>query len=81
LPAGTPSTVLLDGATLAKTQTELAAGTAGTPEQRAAFKNLIAAADIALKSGTWSVTTKAAMYVVDRHENLARKIRHLPQDE
>ena len=70
LPAGTPSTVLLDGATLAKTQAALAGGTAGTPAQQAALKNLIAAADLALKSGTWSVTTKAAAYVVngDPHE-------------
>lgn len=68
LPAGTPSTVLLDGAVLKQAQQALA--TDGTPEQKAALANLIAAADIALKSGTWSVTTKPKTYVVndDPHE-------------
>lgn len=70
LPAATPATVLLDGPTLKTKQQALAGGTAGTAEQLAAFQNLIAAADIALRSGTWSVTTKAANFVVnkDPHE-------------
>ena len=70
LPTGTPTTVLLDGATLTKTQQDLAGGASGTAEQKAAFKNLVAAADIALKAGTWSVTTKDAQFVVndDPHE-------------
>ena len=62
LPAGTPATVHLDGAQLAALQKQLAAG--GSAEQKVAFDNLIAAAQVALKSGTWSVTTKAAAYVV-----------------
>lgn len=68
LPTGTPSTVLLDGAVLKQTQQALAAG--GSTAQLAALANLIAAADIALKSGTWSVTTKPKTYVVndDPHE-------------
>lgn len=70
LPAGTPQTVLLDGARLKQMQTELRAGAAGTPEQKAAFDNLIAAAELALGSGTWSVTRKPSEYVVggDPHE-------------
>ncbi|HWZ87577.1 MAG TPA: hypothetical protein VNW92_01970, partial [Polyangiaceae bacterium] len=70
LPTGIPNTVLLDGAVLAKTQAELAGGSAGTSEQQAALKNLIAAADLALRSGTWTVTSKDPAFVIntDAHE-------------
>ena len=80
LPSGTPSTVLLDGAQLKKTQGELAGG--GSPELRAAFKNLLAAADIALKSGTWSVTTKPKEFVLngDAHEYVSWSPYFWPSD-
>jgi hypothetical protein len=70
LPNGTPATVLLDGAELAKVQQTLAGGTGVSPEQKAALQNLIAAADYALAAGTWSVTTKSATYIAngDPHE-------------
>ncbi|HET6280194.1 MAG TPA: alginate lyase family protein [Polyangia bacterium] len=70
LPGGTPTTVHLDGAQLATLQKQLAGGSGGSPEQKLAFDNLIAAAQVALKSGTWSVTTKAAAYVVNNDPRL-----------
>ena len=80
LPAGTPATVVLDGATLKKVQQSLATG--GTAGQKAAYTNLIAAADIALKSGTWSVTTKEAAYVInkDPHEYVSWGPYYWPSD-
>ena len=68
LPSGTPPTVLLDGARLAALQKELSEG--GSAAQKAAFQNLIAAADSALGAGVWSVTDKAADFVAngDPHE-------------
>jgi hypothetical protein len=80
LATGTPATVVLDGATLKKVQQSLVTG--GTPEQKAAFTNLIAAADVALKSGTWSVTTKAAEYVInkDPHEYVSWGPYYWPSD-
>lgn len=70
LPEGTPKTVSMDGARLKQTQTDLRGGAAGSPEQKAALENLIAAAEVALTSGTWSVTRKPAEFVVgnDPHE-------------
>jgi Alginate lyase len=62
LPSGTPATVLLDGAQLATSRQQLTDGTA-SPELKAAFANLIAAAQVALKSGTWTVTSKGAQFV------------------
>jgi hypothetical protein len=81
-PSGAPATVLLDGAQLKKTQTELAGGTGGSAGQRAAYKNLIAAADIALKSGTWSVTTKPKEFVLnnDPHEYVSWSPYFWPSD-
>ena len=70
LPQGVPATVLLDGAQLASVQQQLQGGAAGSPEQRAALKTLIAAADLGLVAGTWTVTSKSAEYVAngDPHE-------------
>jgi hypothetical protein len=45
-------------------QQKLAGGN-GAPEEKAALANLTAAADKALSAGTWSVTTKNAMYVAN----------------
>lgn len=69
-PEGIPQTVLLDGPRLKQTQSELQGGAQGSVEQKAALANLLAAADIALGSGTWSVTRKPVEYVVggDPHE-------------
>jgi hypothetical protein len=69
-PTGVPSTVLLDGAQLAAVQHQLAGGSGGSAEQKAALQNLLAAAGDALAAGTWTVTSKPAMYVVnnDAHE-------------
>jgi hypothetical protein len=54
----------------------------GTADQKAAFTNLIAAAEVALKSGTWSVTTKAAEYVInkDPHEYVSWGPYYWPPD-
>jgi hypothetical protein len=70
LPQGTPATVLLDGVRLAALQKALAGGAGGSPEQKAALQNLVAAANIGLQAGTWSVTTKSAEFVAngDPHE-------------
>ncbi|HEY1537582.1 MAG TPA: alginate lyase family protein, partial [Polyangiaceae bacterium] len=80
LPSGTPATVVLDGATLKKVQQSLLGG--GAADQKAAFTNLIAAAEVALKSGTWSVTTKAAEYVInkDPHEYVSWGPYYWPPD-
>jgi hypothetical protein len=82
LPAGTPSTVLLDGALLARTRAALTGSTSGTPEQQVALANLVAAAELALQSGTWSVTTKDAAYVVnqDPHEYVSWAPYFWPSD-
>ena len=81
-PSGTPATVLLDGAQLKKVQSELAGGSGGSPALQAAYKNLIAAADIALKSGTWSVTTKPKEFVLnnDPHEYVSWSPYFWPSD-
>jgi hypothetical protein len=80
LPEGTPATVLLDGATLKQVQQALVGG--GSPEQKAAFANLLAAANTALTSGTWSVTTKATSFVVnsDPHEYVSFSPYFWPPD-
>ena len=61
-PTGMPATVLLDAAELSMVRQQLA-GNGGSDAQRAAFQNLIAAANDALTAGTWTVTSKAAAYV------------------
>src|SRR5579859_2404970 len=69
LPSGTPATVLLDGARLAMVQQQLAGGSGGSAAQVAAFHNLIAAADLDMTAGTWTVTSKNAQFVAngDKH--------------
>ncbi|HEY2903945.1 MAG TPA: alginate lyase family protein [Polyangia bacterium] len=70
LPAGAPATVHMDGAALAMAQKSLAGGGGGSAAQKAALANLVAAAQAALKAGTWSVTTKAATYVINNDPHL-----------
>jgi hypothetical protein len=65
LPSGTPATVLLDGAQLAALQQQLGGGSSGSAEQKAALANLVAAAEMALNAGTWTVTSKDPMFVAN----------------
>jgi len=80
-PQGTPATVLLDGAMLKQVQQTLITS-GGSPAQHTALTNLIAAAEIALGSGTWSVTTKSSAYVVknDPHEYVSWSPYFWPPD-
>ncbi len=59
---------MLDDAERAAIPQALAGG-GGTAEQRAALENVIAAADLELVAGIWTVTSKDPAYVVNDGPN------------
>jgi len=69
-PAGLAMTVHLDGVQLAAAQKQLRPGGGAGADLKAAADNLIAAAQVALKSGAWSVTDKPAMFVINNDPRL-----------